>query len=56
MKLFASFRLSSHNLAIVRQVRLCLHCTMHVVESEHHFLLIYTHYSEIRKNYFPNTA
>jgi hypothetical protein len=64
VKLFASFRLSSHNLAIEtgryrsidRQNRLCEHCTMHVVESEYHFLLMCTHYSEIRMKYFPNTA
>jgi hypothetical protein len=49
-------KLKRPTVIIDRQDRLCEHYTTHVVESEYHFLLICTHYSEIRKNFFPNTA
>lgn len=53
------FRLSSHSLEIEtgrynnieRSNRICKLCTQNVVESEYHFLLCCTAYSDLRKDY-----
>ena len=55
------FRLSSHNLAIetgrysgiAREDRLCTLCNMRMAETEFHFLLVCTHYVDLRRKYFP---
>lgn len=55
------FRCSAHKLAIEegrfrnieRNLRLCLKCNMHQVESEYHFLLVCPYYNDIRNTYLP---
>jgi hypothetical protein len=63
-KLMACFRLCSHTLAIetgrytgtTRNQRICQLCTQNVVESEFHFLLCCSRYSDIRSKYFKLTS
>ena len=60
----AAFRLSAHNLDIERgrhinvprENRICRLCSMSMVESEFHFLLVCPRYSYIRRNLLPSTA
>ena len=55
----ARFRSSSHNLFIEtgryentpREERICKSCNMKKVESEYHFLLVCTHYRDLRLKY-----
>ena len=55
----SKFRLSSHHLAIElgrhlnipRENRLCPNCNQNVVENEYHFLLTYTKYYHLPKQY-----
>jgi hypothetical protein len=54
-------RISPHNLHIEtgrytgvdRHLRVCLKCSMSVVENEYHFLLVCPYYFEIRCTYLP---
>ena len=56
----SKFRLSSHNLAIEtghyesipRNERKCIFCSLNVVESEYHLLLVCPFYIELRRKYF----
>ena len=60
----AAFRLSAHNLDIERgrhnnvprENRICCFCSMSMVESEFHFLLVCLRYSDIRRDLLPSTA
>ena len=60
----AAFRLSVHNLDIERgrhinvhrENRICCLCSMSMVESEFHFLLVCPRYSDIRRDLLPSTA
>jgi hypothetical protein len=59
-KVITRLRLSSHNLAIEtgrydgtpRHLRKCTNCSSDAVETEYHFLLVCTAYSDLRKKYF----
>lgn len=54
------FRISAHNLAIergryeniLREERKCIYCNLNVKETEFHFLLVCTFYSDLRRKYF----
>lgn len=56
---FTKFRLSSHDLAIEsgryenlnRNERICKYCNGNFIETEYHFLLVCTHYRELRQQY-----
>ena len=60
----AAFRLSAHNLDIERgrhvnvprENRICRLCSMSMVESECHFLLVCPRYNDIRRELLPSTA
>ena len=60
----AAFRLSAHNLVIERgrhinvprENRICRLCSMSMVESEFHVLLVCPRYSDIRRDLLPSTA
>ena len=63
-KWFSSFRLSLNNLDIEtgryndigRSNRFCKLCNQHVVETEYHFLLCCTKYTDIRNKYLGHQA
>jgi hypothetical protein len=63
-KQLSCMRLSSHSLEIEvgrysninRENRICRMCNQNTVETEYHFLLCCTKYSDIRKKYFGATA
>ena len=60
----AAFRLSAHTLDIERgrhgnvqrENRICRLCSMSMVESEFHFLLVCLRYNDTRRELFPSTA
>ena len=62
----AAFRLSAHNLDIERgrhrhinvprENRICRLCSMSIVESEFHFLLVCPRYSDLRRDILSSTA
>ncbi len=55
------FRISAHDLEIERgrhvnidrADRICSYCNQNAIESEFHFLLVCTHYSDLRRKYLP---
>ena len=60
-KALTRLRCSAHKLAIEegrfrnidRNLRLCVHCNMNVIENEYHFVMVCPKYRQLRKDHLP---